>query len=235
MSAGEYCCDGIVMPESSSADCGLVAYYKFNGDGSDSSVNSNTCSFVGNAYSDGSYLITDGSADYANCGHDSSLSSATFTVSHWVKSPYAPSSNKMEQTIKKLAQGGDYSNYEFNWDHTRSGYRQSISYRGSGTTWRAVAIGTPLQANTWYHLTGSYDGSTLRIYLNGSLSNSSFFGDSPMQGNLDLWLGSGPRYSSRNDFAGTIEEVRINNRALSDTEICNVCNQNPPAGASCNC
>lgn len=153
-----------------------------------------------------------GNTDYVDCGNDSSLSSTEFTVAHWVKANSQPSGDAMEQTFKKLAEGGDYSNYEFSWDHTQADFRQAIAFRDSGT-WQKVKITGNLAANTWYHIVGTYNGTDLKIYLNGALNNSAYIGTTPKTGPLSLWLGSGPRYGSFNDFDGSIDEVRISDTA----------------------
>src|SRR5262249_36495263 len=44
---------------------------------------------------------------------------------------------------------------------------------GAGTFgWVPATSTTVLQANTWYHVAGTFDGSALRIYVNGVLEKS---------------------------------------------------------------
>lgn len=52
------------------------------------------------------------------------------------------------------------------WDHSSSTFRQAAQNRGSGGYSAAKASAT-LSVNTWYSFGGSFDGSTLRFYLNG--------------------------------------------------------------------
>ena len=74
---------------------------------------------------------------------------------------------------------------------------------------------TSLTANRWYHLTITYDGTTAKLYANGVLDNS---------GNLALnTLKTGTMTIgdplSGNNFNGSVDDVRIYNRALSQAEI----------------
>jgi hypothetical protein len=72
--------------------------------------------------------------------------------------------------------------------------------------------------NTWYHVVGSWDGSMMRIYVNGEQKKSA----GPFTGSLDT--GTGNKYLGRYvsagcEFNGLIDEVRVWNRALSPEEI----------------
>ena len=80
------------------------------------------------------------------------------------------------------------------------------------------AIGpNALTANTWTHLAATYDGATVRLYVNGvqvaSRAQTGFIATStnPLQ------IGGDSIYGQY--FAGRIDETRIYNRALSPAEI----------------
>jgi hypothetical protein len=75
--------------------------------------------------------------------------------------------------------------------------------------------------NTWYHVAGVYNAAakTLDVYVNGVLDDASLSGTVPgsqFDPNVNVLMGK------RNGgwlFKGTIDEVRVYNRALSQTEI----------------
>jgi hypothetical protein len=70
-------------------------------------------------------------------------------------------------------------------------------------------------ANTWYHITFTFDGSTFKIYVNGVLENSVVH-TGTMTSVTGYDIGGSPGLTS---FPGLIDEVRIYNRALSAEEI----------------
>lgn len=130
-----------------------------------------------------------------------------FTIDTWVKGDNKPDNSgaKISQWFSK----GD--NYQLNWDHDNDTY-QSVATRMTGG-WLIVAqIQEPLQAQEWYHIAGTWNGRSLKIYLNGNLSKVRNWSGSSEINNSPLIIG-GP------SFTGTIDEVKLYNRALNDEEI----------------
>jgi hypothetical protein len=88
---------------------------------------------------------------------------------------------------------------------------------GSGAGADKFAVGTSvLTLNTWTHLAGTYDGTALRLYVNGTLV-ATFAQTGSMTattGPLRIGGDFGNEF-----FTGLIDEVRVYNRALSQTEI----------------
>jgi len=77
-----------------------------------------------------------------------------------------------------------------------------------------------LRADRWYHFAGTYDGSTIRLYVNGE-EESSAAAEGPINiATNDPCIGVGER---RRHFHGTIDNVMIWNRALSEAEIRELC------------
>ncbi len=74
-----------------------------------------------------------------------------------------------------------------------------------------------LPLNEWTHLASTYDGSTLRLYVNGVLAGSTPFAGSITTSNGELWIGGNPIWAEW--FSGLIDEVRIYDRALSAADI----------------
>jgi hypothetical protein len=71
--------------------------------------------------------------------------------------------------------------------------------------------------NTWTHLAGTYDGSTLKLYANGVLMGSKAVTGSLAATTNPLRIGGNTIW--REFFHGQIDEVRLYNRALSAGEI----------------
>jgi Concanavalin A-like lectin/glucanases superfamily len=78
--------------------------------------------------------------------------------------------------------------------------------------------GSAIPLNDWTHLAGTFDGTTLRLYVNGAL-----IGSKPSSSPIDVTNGvlriGGTRSFTGEFFPGLIDEVRIYNRALSQQEL----------------
>ena len=76
---------------------------------------------------------------------------------------------------------------------------------------------TEFQSGTWYHVAGTYDGETLRLYVNGRLDASS----SEQSGDIeyaDATFVAGA-YEDDNEFYaldGSLHELKLYDRVLSE-------------------
>src|SRR3989441_20994 len=90
-----------------------------------------------------------------------------------------------------------------------------------GGTWAAgnqnTVGGSVLAVNTWTHLAATFDGATVRLYVNGA-QVASQAQTTPLTTSTETLQIGGDAYTGEN-FAGLIDEVRIYNRALSAAEI----------------
>jgi hypothetical protein len=74
-----------------------------------------------------------------------------------------------------------------------------------------------LPLDTWSHLAATYDGSSLRLYVNGSLSTT-FLVSGALAATADaLRIGGNTIWGEY--FRGLIDDVRVYNRALTSSEI----------------
>ncbi len=153
-------------------------------------------------------LELDGTDDYVETGNTMYL--PVWTIATWVKSPAAPSSMEESGPIHREA------NYQINWDHLIDEFRGAAGVR-VGMNWYGAGFGD-LRADTWYHLTATYDGENLRAYRDGVLISDNAGPSGPADAeNATLKLG---RHALRDGhFAGTIDEVRIYNTVLGEAEI----------------
>jgi PKD repeat protein len=95
---------------------------------------------------------------------------------------------------------------------------QSSAPNVGGTFASANLFGpVALPLNTWSHLAATYDGATLRLYVDGNLVASRAQTGAIQPSSGALHIGADPVFNAF--WAGAIDEVRIYDRALSDTEV----------------
>ncbi len=95
---------------------------------------------------------------------------------------------------------------------------RDVIYKGNDDYYlEATSTSSAIPANTWTHLAATYDGATLRMYVNGVLASST-----PRTGGINTSNGPlqiGGDSGGGQYFAGTIDEVRVYDIALTAAEI----------------
>jgi len=95
----------------------------------------------------------------------------------------------------------------------RVGFNMSID-----GTWNECNSPEILGLNTWYHIAGVYDGSTMKLYLNGGLISTTNVSGSHSVSDGLLNIGENPTWNSRY-FTGIMDEFRIWEVARTEQEI----------------
>ena len=92
----------------------------------------------------------------------------------------------------------------------------------------ATLEGTTVVADgQWHHVLGTYDGSELRLYVDGKLDASSTASAGSIEVLAPLLIGR--HYATtQNPFAGTLDEVTIHGRALTPIEVLDLHNVGVP-------
>ena len=91
-----------------------------------------------------------------------------------------------------------------------------------GNTWRYVDSVRTIPAKTWVHVASTYDGSTLRVYINGVLDTTLAVTGRTCSNAEPLAIGAKNKTSAgliEAYFDGRIDDFRIYSRALSAAEI----------------
>jgi PKD repeat protein len=197
---------------------GLVAAYGFNessgatvndvsGRGNHGTVSGATRTSSGRY---GRALNFDGTNDWVTVNDAASLDLTTgMTLEAWVYPTATPTD--WRSVIMKERPGNLSYSLTANSDRNQPA---TTVFVGSG---RTLYGGSQLAVNTWTHLAATYDGTTQRLYVNGSQVASR-----PQSGGMQV--SSGPLRVGGNSvwgqyFRGRIDEVRVYNRALSASEI----------------
>lgn len=87
--------------------------------------------------------------------------------------------------------------------------------------------GPILKSNEWQHLTGTFDGNRIKVYVNGIIRQSRDWAF-PMNSNTNPFYIGGAIWGN---MFGLIDDVRIYNRALTPEEV-QALYGNPP-GSGC--
>jgi hypothetical protein len=201
------------------ASAGLVAAYGFEeGSGTttgDASGNGNAGTLSGTTWSTtgkfgkamnfgGSGLVTVN--DSASLHLSSAMTVEAWvnpaTLSGWMNLIYKPASSSV---ISFVLQGCTSPS-------------QLPSLGGSFSTSNLTAP-SPLPLNTWSHVAGTYDGATMKFYVNGILVGSRAQSGALAASTLPLNIGGNTDFGEY--WSGLMDEVRIYNRALSQNEIHN--------------
>jgi hypothetical protein len=153
--------------------------------------------------------------------------SANMSVEAWVYLHALPSEvpGGREVIIMKKHGGSPWESYELQADYTSSENRFTFAWvNASGTGYNAFTRPTTftMAKNTWYHVVGVRNGSSLKIYVNGSNltggSNLPTGGDTLYASNSDLQIGSDGNTAA---FKGVIDEVKLYDYARTDSQIKN--------------
>ncbi len=195
----------------------LVGWWRFDeGSGGiayDRSGNENNGTLNGNpqwvARKTGGALAFDGKDDYVDCSNDASLDiTDKVTIAVWVKT--------------NDAGNRQYNPYITKGDHSyaiKHHISNSIEFCIFDRDWHIVHF--PVDGsfnNVWHHLAGTYDGTNLKLYIDGTLEVTTAYTGSIANSVFSVNIGRNTQETGR-FYKGAIDDVRIYNRALTQDEI----------------
>jgi len=222
---------------------GLIAWYPFNGNANDESGYNNNAAYInaeltsdrfGNPKS--AYLFN-GTSNYIRIPNSPSINMADkITLSAWVKVNGFYNGTCHGNTV--LMKGDeDYltGNYMIRFEDHAYTHGQNCSGRPPDTKHQnfhgpnAMApYGgyTPyIETGQWYNVTYTCDGTTVKVYVNCELKISSPANGYTFSNRYDLFLGKMRHSQYPYWFNGVMDDVRIYNRALSESEVLQLCNK----------
>jgi hypothetical protein len=196
---------------------GLVAAYGFNeGAGvqtADASGLNNVGTLGGATWTPagkyGAALSFNGSSSWVTIADAASLHLTTgMTIEAWINP--ASSTGWRSVVLKERSGGLAYALYGENNANRPAGY---LTLSGD----KSVNGNAALPLNTWTHVAVTYDGATLRVFINGAQAGSTAATGSIAASTGALRIGGNAVWGEY--FNGLLDEVRIYNRALSAAEI----------------
>ncbi|MGE0101487.1 MAG: putative Ig domain-containing protein [Blastocatellales bacterium] len=181
-------------------------------------ANANGTGKVGKAFS------LDGFDDYIEIPDSPSLRPTSLTVDAWVKfdaleTPGALQPGLQYIVFRKNSRDSEFEGFTLNKMRVNGSDRLCFGVTSAyGTQVFACSLDL-VSIGTFYHVAGTYDGNTVKFYLNGTLQDQKSSGFPIDYGSRPIFIGSTGEPVNDGKFQGIIDEVEIFSRALTDTEI----------------
>ena len=226
-------CDGTVDTLQVLGDTSCIATYQLDGNANDLSGN-----YSGQA-TDVSYGV--GEFDLAGVFNGSSSKidlpnlgisgSATRTISAWINV------NSLSGNRTIFQYGNASANNRFGFAIESTTGKLYVEYYGRDV----ITTTNQITANTWFHVAATYNGGVIqtatntKIYVNGSEVTTTTTGTATgVTNTADSNYGVGYRRASSSQyFNGSIDQVRIFNKALNSTEVTTLYNETACTKAAC--
>jgi len=209
----------------------LVAYWPFNGNANDNSGNGH------NGTVQGATLTTDQwgndnsayqfyGSSYINVNDHSDLDiTGALTICMWYK--YDISTQTWGRLISKPVDGDTYNAYALALGDQSIAPKMYFEANLSPSAKSLIGSNEEFQDDRWYHLAGVFDPikDSIYFYVNGVLMASEEANNSTLvQSDYNLRIGNDAR--TNQGIKGTIDEVYLFDRALDQSEIIKIRNNN---------
>ena len=170
----------------------------------------------------GPALRMDGTSHYGTTPDEASLDIANRITLERVKPEQQAAQNLLKKAMNSSSGGVD--GYELalaTWEFSSPAPKKVFVRFNEATSGDTVRVNStseyPYDGNTWMHVAATYDGAAIRLYMNGVLE-SSLAADITLAPN-DVPLSMGAQGDGGGRYKGTLDDVRVYNRALSAAEI----------------
>lgn len=198
----------------------LIAHWTANGTPNDSSGNGHHGTLInGTGYGAGAIgqaFLFDGVNDYFTAPGDLALQPSTISVAMWINA--APASGL--RLVADSSHGGSGGVNQAGWALQLNAADQLDFVYGNGSVFPSVVSTTAVADDTFHHLVAILNGTSMQIYVDGSLDATATYSGTPSpstanSGNIQL----GNHYQFSRPLDGLLDDIRIYNHALSQSEI----------------
>ena len=169
-------------------------------------------------------IFFDGTNDYVRIPDSNDFNFTAFTALVWFNSAIFPANSQYRILNHQESTSRAWGIQMGRGDYIGTGTSSEMllfAHSSNNSTWRNLSGNTRLSQSVWYHSAFSADGSTMRLYLNGILDNStaSLAGSPYSTINGDIGIGVTANGFNAFYWSGSIAQVQIYNRVLSASEV----------------
>jgi len=144
------------------------------------------------------------------------------TAEAWIYGMKLPKQNSEQIIIGRYLAGGTspYQTYSLriaNYQQDHQPRLEFIISDGINADWgSASVVVSPEMVGQWFHVAGTYDGTTVKLYINGELVAYGNWNKTIGTNGIGLFIGGGPGFGYS---TGVADEVKLWNRVKSEEEI----------------
>ena len=174
-------------------------------------------SLVGDTDTSASFDLTD---DYVSLGDVYDFAgTASFTYETWIN-PAAADTNWHKLVSKEMGTS-PYNGWALNLRPTTSGTANTLKFERIDNAGGVdgVSSTTVLQPGTWYHVAITYDGSIMKLYVNGTQEGGNIASTRSLADNTTALRIGGSATGAGTSVGGTLDEVAIYTTVLDQTRI----------------
>src|SRR6185503_5877012 len=152
-------------------------------------------------------VLLNGTSSYVDVPYNANLNiTGALTMEAWVKT----SANTYQMVLER----GDWWQDQMSYDFAIAEGKVRMDIRQSNGTYVSCIGSTLMNNGAWHHIAGVYDGSQMRVYLDGVLNGSATATMAPGNNSTGLRIGKSSFLYYPYYFNGLIDEVRVSNAAL---------------------
>jgi len=209
------------------AEAGLVGYWQMNeasGTALADSKGSATLTLAGTytvnqaSFAPAGKCVSFGGATAAAAAVAAALQPANVTAEIWVKPTTVTDVRSL--ICSNLYPGSGNIGYELGWNITGSN-TNSLQFGGLSGGWHTTTLGGSfgVTLGQWNHVVGTYDGTNLKLYVNGALqATTAWAGPLAYQSQV---FAVGRQHSGNSLSAALVDECAIYNVALTAAQVNN--------------
>ncbi len=201
-----------------------TAYYKLDGNATDSSGNGNNGAESNVTWANGRFdqaAVFNGTNSYIYASNSVQQPTTNYSISVWSKWDSKPSGS-----VGLVGNFKTGVNPQVGFVLAKATGSNVFGFWADGTATNGNVQGTTnFVINRWYHVVGTYDGSNIKIYVDGQLEGTQAYTATP--GTTDQPLVIGRWYGNYNAYYydGQIDQVRIFSSALSSSQVTQLHNE----------
>ena len=167
----------------------------------------------------GAAMRFDGVDDCVDLVNTGQMKPAQFTISIWANED-TPLGARECQVSKRADNTSGQPVNSWQLETTATPAQEAwTTYHGGAANDQMTSGLTAVQATTWQHIVGTYDGLNERFYIDGVQQNAAGNSSPIYFDGHDIMLGCDDNNGNSEHYQGMLDELRIYSRALSQVEI----------------